>query len=99
VILNSEQDSAAAEHFQFHGPSVCAKAFRVHDAQQAVARAEALLCPPWQERVGPGERQIPAVRAPDGTLLYLVEPASDGSSIYAADFLNQSMSHYCIVSY
>ena len=75
MILNSEQDSAAAEHFQFHGPSVCAMAFRVHDARQAVARAEALLCPPWQERVGPGERQIPAVRAPDGTLLYLVEPA------------------------
>jgi 4-hydroxyphenylpyruvate dioxygenase len=86
MILNSEQDSAAAEHFQFHGPSVCAMAFRVHDARQAVARAETLLCPPWQERVGPGERQIPAVRAPDGTLLYLVEPASDGRSIYADDF-------------
>jgi 4-hydroxyphenylpyruvate dioxygenase len=86
LILNSEQDSAAAEHFQFHGPSVCAMAFRVNDARQAVQRAEALLCPPWQEPVGPGERQIPAVRAPDGTLLYLVEPAADGSTIYDADF-------------
>src|SRR3984885_221991 len=86
MILNSEQDSAAAEHFQFHGPSVCAMAFRVDDASQAVQRAEALLCPPWQEPIGPGERQIPAVRAPDGTLLYLVEPAADGSSIYDADF-------------
>jgi 4-hydroxyphenylpyruvate dioxygenase len=86
MILNSEQDSAAAEHFQFHGPSVCAMAFRVDDAKRAVERAEALLCPPWQEPIGPGERQIPAVRAPDGTLLYLVEPAADGSSIYEADF-------------
>ena len=86
MILNSEQDSAAAEHFQFHGPSVCAMAFRVDDAQQAVQRAEALLCPPWQEPTGPGERQIPALRAPDGTLLYLIEPASDGSTIYDADF-------------
>ncbi|MEA2774714.1 MAG: 4-hydroxyphenylpyruvate dioxygenase [Acetobacteraceae bacterium] len=86
MILNSEQDSAAAEHFQFHGPSVCAMAFRVNNAGQAVARAEALLCPPWQEPIGPGERQIPAVRAPDGTLLYLVEPAADGSTIYDADF-------------
>ena len=58
LILNSEQDSAAAEHFQFHGPSVCAMAFRVDDAKQAVARAEALLCPPWQEHDRPG-------RAPD----------------------------------
>jgi 4-hydroxyphenylpyruvate dioxygenase len=86
MILNSEQDSAAAEHFQFHGPSVCAMAFRVDDAARAVARAEALLCPPWQEPVGPGERRIPSLRAPDGTLLYLVEPAPDGSTIYDADF-------------
>jgi 4-hydroxyphenylpyruvate dioxygenase len=86
LILNSEQDSAAAEHFQFHGPSVCAMAFRVDDAARAVARAEALLCPPWQESVGPGERQIPSLRAPDGTLLYLVEPAANGATIYDADF-------------
>jgi 4-hydroxyphenylpyruvate dioxygenase len=86
LILNREQDSAAAEHFQFHGPSVCAMAFRVDDATRAVQRAEALLCPPWQESTGPGERQIPAVRAPDGTLLYLVEPTSDGSTIYDTDF-------------
>lgn len=86
LILNSEQDSAAAEHFHFHGPSVCAMAFRVDDAQRAVRRAEALLCPEWRERTGPGERQIPALRAPDGTLLYLVEPAADGSTIYDVDF-------------
>ncbi|MEA2728356.1 MAG: 4-hydroxyphenylpyruvate dioxygenase, partial [Acetobacteraceae bacterium] len=86
LILNSEQDSAAAEHFQFHGPSVCAMAFRVDDANQAVQRAEALLCPPWHESIGPGEREIPAVRAPDGTLLYLVEPAADGTTIYDVDF-------------
>jgi 4-hydroxyphenylpyruvate dioxygenase len=86
LILNSEQDSAAAEHFQFHGPSVCAMAFRVDDARQAVRRAEALLCPEWREPVGRGEREIPAVRAQDGTLLYLVEPTRDGSTIYDVDF-------------
>jgi 4-hydroxyphenylpyruvate dioxygenase len=86
LILNSEQDSAAAEHFQFHGPSVCAMAFRVDDATQAVQRAEVLLCPEWHERTGPGEQQIPALRAPDGTLLYLVEPSADGSTIYDVDF-------------
>lgn len=86
LVLNSEQDSAAAEHFQFHGPSVCAMALRVDDAGRAVKRAQALLCPEWEEPIGPGERRIPAVRAPDGTLVYLVEPDPSGRSIYQDDF-------------
>ncbi len=86
MILNSEQDSAAAEHFHFHGQSVCVMALLVDNAAKAVARAEALLCPPWQEPIGPDERAIPALHAPEGTLLYLVEPAPDKSSIYDADF-------------
>jgi 4-hydroxyphenylpyruvate dioxygenase len=86
LVLNSEQDSAAAEHFQLHGPSVCAMAVQVDDARGAVQRAQALLCPGWQERVGSGERRIPAVRAPDGTLVYLVQPDPSGRSIYEDDF-------------
>ena len=78
LVLNREQDSAAAEHFQLHGPSVCAMALRVDDAERVVARAKALLYPDWQERIGEGERHIPAVRAPDGTLVYLVEAEASG---------------------
>ncbi len=74
LVLNAEQDSAASEHFQLHGSSVCAMALRVDDVSRTLARAQALLCPEWQERVGAGERRIPAVRAPDGTLIYLVQP-------------------------
>jgi 4-hydroxyphenylpyruvate dioxygenase len=86
LVLNSEQDSAAAEHFQLHGPSVCAIALRVDDAARAVQRAETLLCPEWRERVGEGERRIRAVRAPDGTLVYLVQPEPSGRPIYEDDF-------------
>jgi len=43
LILNAEQDSAAAEHFQLHGPSVCAIGLKVDDARRAVARARTLL--------------------------------------------------------
>jgi 4-hydroxyphenylpyruvate dioxygenase len=85
-VLNSELDSAASEHFQLHGPSVCAMALRVDDAGRALERARALLCPEWQERVGEGERRIPALRAPDGTLIYLVQPDPSGRSIYEDDF-------------
>ena len=86
LVLNREQDSAAAEHFHLHGPSVCATALRVDSARRALDRAEALLCPEWQEPVGPGERRIPAVRAPDGTLVYLVEPDPAGRDLWEQDF-------------
>src|SRR6185437_3552281 len=73
-VLNCEQDTAASEHFQHHGPSVCALALRVDDPARALARARALLIPDWHERIGEGERHIPAVRGPDGTLIYLIGP-------------------------
>ncbi|MCG5238475.1 bifunctional sugar phosphate isomerase/epimerase/4-hydroxyphenylpyruvate dioxygenase family protein [Azospirillum doebereinerae] len=86
LVLNSEEDSAASEHFQMHGPSVCAMAFRVDDSRRAIARAEALRCVLWRERVGEGERHIPALRAPDGTLIHLVENDAAGRSIWEDDF-------------
>jgi 4-hydroxyphenylpyruvate dioxygenase len=86
LVLNREQDSAASEHFSLHGPSVCAMALRVDDAAAAIARADALLCPAWRQPVGAGEREIPAVRAPDGTLIHLVQPDASGRSIWEDDF-------------
>ncbi len=86
LVLNREQDSAASEHFLLHGPSVCAMALRVDDARAALVRAETLLCQEWHEKVGEGERRIPAVRAPDGTLIYLVQPDASGRSIWQDDF-------------
>ncbi len=79
MVLNFEQDSAAAEHFHRHGPSVCAMALRVADPAAVVARAQALLVQVWHEPTGPGERRIPAVRGPDGTLIYLVEGEAEPS--------------------
>jgi 4-hydroxyphenylpyruvate dioxygenase len=86
LILNSEQDSAASEHFELHGPSVCAVALRVDNAERAVRRADLLLCPEWRERIGAGEHAIPAIRSPDGTLIYLVQPDPSGRRIYDDDF-------------
>jgi 4-hydroxyphenylpyruvate dioxygenase len=86
LVLNAEGDSAAAEHFQLHGPSVCAMALRVDDVASTLDRARTLLCPEWREPTGAGERRIPAVRAPDGTLVYLVQPEAGGHSFWEDDF-------------
>jgi len=86
LLLNGEPDSAASYHFQLHGPSVCALGLRVDDAQRALNRARALKCSLWQEPIGAGERTIPAVRAPDGMLINLIERDSSGRTIYDDDF-------------
>ncbi|CAJ0715580.1 bifunctional sugar phosphate isomerase/epimerase/4-hydroxyphenylpyruvate dioxygenase family protein [Ralstonia mannitolilytica] len=90
VILNMEQDSAASEHFALHGPSVCAIGLKVDDAERAMERARALCCQEWRGPVGPSERSIPALRAPDGTLLYLIDDRQADRSIYESDFVLQS---------
>jgi len=87
VILNMEQDSAASEHFQLHGPSVCAIGLKVDDAGRAMERARALHCHEWRGPVGPSERAIPALRAPDGTLFYLIDDRNADRSIYESDFV------------
>jgi 4-hydroxyphenylpyruvate dioxygenase len=78
LVLNAEQDSAANEHFQLHGPSVCAMALKVDDAARALARARVLLCSEWQEHRGQGERAMPGIRASDGTLILLIGPGGEG---------------------
>ena len=83
IVLNSEPDSAAAEHFQLHGPAVCALGLRVADAAQVVARARALLISDWNEAIGQGERSIPAVRGPSGLLIHLIDQAG----FWAEDFV------------
>jgi 4-hydroxyphenylpyruvate dioxygenase len=57
----------------------------VDSVARTLERARALICPVWHERIGKGEKEIPAVRAPDGTLVYLVEPESGGRSFWEDD--------------
>ena len=87
LVLNSEQDSAASEHFQLHGPSVCAFAVRVDDVGQTLTRARKLLCSDWQEHRGEGELPISGIRNTDGTLILLVEAPRPGEGSWQDDFV------------
>ncbi len=79
LVLNAEQDSAAAEHFLLHGPSVCAMALKVDDVARTMERARALVCSEWQEHRGVGEAPLPGIRATDGTLILLIGPGDSAS--------------------
>ena len=86
LILNAEPYSFAHNFFESHGPSLCATAIRVKDSAQALARAVAYHGQPYRGLVGPNERELAAVRAPDGSLIYLVDQDAQGRTIYDTDF-------------
>ena len=86
-VVNAEKDSFAHSYFLVHGPSVCALAFRVDDAQRTVERAIRYKAQTFRGRVGPNELVIPAVRGLEGSLSYLVARCGDEGAISAVDFL------------
>ncbi|HVX92230.1 MAG TPA: TIM barrel protein [Xanthobacteraceae bacterium] len=86
LILNAEKDSFAHSYFLVHGPSVCALAFRVDDAQRATERALRYKAQTFRGRVGPNELVIPAIRGLEGSLVYLVERFGAQGTIYDVDF-------------
>jgi 4-hydroxyphenylpyruvate dioxygenase len=72
-ILNAEPDSFAQRFARLHGPSVCAIAFRVHDAARAYQRATRLGAWGFANQAGPGELNIPAIKGVGDSLIYLVD--------------------------
>ena len=84
LILNCEPYSFAHNFFEAHGPSLCATALRVKDSAKALERAVAYKGQPYRGLVGPNELELAGVRAPDGSLIYLVDP-SEGT-LYDTDF-------------
>ncbi|MBV7564948.1 3-dehydroshikimate dehydratase QuiC [Pseudomonas sp. sia0905] len=86
IVLNAEPYSFAHGFFESHGPSLCATALRVKDSTSALQRALDYRGHPYRGLVGPNEREIPAMRAPDGSLIYLVDQAEAGQTIYDSDF-------------
>ncbi|KGR93170.1 glyoxalase/Bleomycin resistance /Dioxygenase superfamily protein [Burkholderia sp. ABCPW 111] len=87
IVLNAERDSFADAFFQEHGLSLCASAFRVDDARLAFERAAGYGYAPFSGRVGPNERVLPSVRAPDGSLEYFVDEAPGAPTLYESDFV------------
>jgi 4-hydroxyphenylpyruvate dioxygenase len=95
-IVNAEPDSFAQRFARLHGPSICAIAFRVQDAAKAYKRALELGAWGFDNKTGPMELNIPAIKGIGDSLIYFVDrwrgkngatPNSIGDiSIYDVDF-------------
>ena len=95
IILNLEEDSFARGYFEQHGSSACAVALATDAAAAPLARAEALGAIRVEGQVGPNELTIPAVRAPDGSLVYFFDTHQGGSHGFEADFLIETGAASC----
>ncbi|HEV8095024.1 MAG TPA: VOC family protein, partial [Burkholderiales bacterium] len=73
-------------YFAERGPSICALSLRTDDGIRALNRATAFHCPRFDGKIGPHELRIPAIRAPDGSLIYFVSTAPGQKSLYEIDF-------------
>ena len=82
IVLNAEPYSFARNFFEAHGPSLCAMALKVDNVGPVLERACAFGGQPYRGLVGPNEREVPAVRGPDGGLICkadaLAFPVRDG---------------------
>ncbi|WP_457421756.1 4-hydroxyphenylpyruvate dioxygenase [Roseateles sp. P5_E7] len=96
-IINAETDSFAQRFARLHGPSICAIAFRVQDAGHAYKRALELGAWGFDNKAGPMELNIPAIKGIGDSLIYFVDRwqgkggAAAGAigniSIYDVDFV------------
>ncbi len=85
-IVNGEPESFAQGFARVHGPSVCAIAFRVKNAALAYKRALSLGAWGVENKVGPMELNIPAIKGIGDSLIYLVDRYGERGSIYDVDF-------------
>ena len=96
-IINAETDSFAQRFARLHGPSICAIALRVQDAAHAYQRALELGAWGFDNKAGPMELNIPAIKGIGDSLIYFVDrwqgkggakPGAIGNiSIYDVDFV------------
>lgn len=86
LVVNRDQEGFAHSFNIVNGSGVCALALTVGDAHAALSRAERLLDKPFRQPVRSGEIDVPAVRGPNGSLLYLVDEAGDLARHWDADF-------------
>ncbi|MEM9102592.1 MAG: 4-hydroxyphenylpyruvate dioxygenase [Pseudomonadota bacterium] len=85
-IVNAEPYTHFEAFAQAHGPCACAMAFRVQDANKAMAHAVANGAVAFEGKAGYMELNIPAVYGIGNSVLYFVDRYTDTNNIYNTDF-------------
>ncbi|MFD1342287.1 bifunctional sugar phosphate isomerase/epimerase/4-hydroxyphenylpyruvate dioxygenase family protein [Litorisediminicola beolgyonensis] len=86
VILNRETTGFASSAFATHGTAICDVGLKVEDAGATTRRAVALGAAPFDQPVGPGELDIPAIRSVGGSVMHFIDDRSDLSDVWSIEF-------------
>ena len=86
IILNTETSGFASSSYAMHGTSICDVGLRVDSAEATVRRALALGAKPFNQPVGPGELEIPAIRSIGGSLLHFIDGVSGLDDVWSVEF-------------
>ncbi|MDQ2088690.1 bifunctional sugar phosphate isomerase/epimerase/4-hydroxyphenylpyruvate dioxygenase family protein [Marimonas arenosa] len=90
IILNQETTGFASSAYTMHGTSVCDIGLMVEDATATSERAIALGASPFNQSVGPGELEIPAIRSVGGSVLHFIDEASGLVDVWSVEFRGTS---------
>ncbi|MBU6167053.1 MAG: sugar phosphate isomerase/epimerase and 4-hydroxyphenylpyruvate domain-containing protein [Alphaproteobacteria bacterium] len=85
IVVNSEPEGFAHSFDVMHGASVCALGLVVADVPAALARAQALGVPRFEQAVGPDELDIAGVRGVGGSLLHFIADGAE-AAVWAHEF-------------
>jgi 4-hydroxyphenylpyruvate dioxygenase len=84
-ILVNRTRADDTSHLHGH-TAISAIAVESRDPARSAQRARALLAPEIPRSIGPGEAALPAVTAPDGTILFFCQTDVAGQAGWAGDF-------------
>lgn len=86
IVVNTEKEGLAHSSYLVHGASAYAFGLKVDDAAATVARARALGAEPFEQRHGPDELAIPAIRGVGGGVIYFIDGKSELAKVWEIEF-------------
>lgn len=92
VILNQETTGFANSAYITHGTTICDVGLKVEDAEATSARAKALGAQTFDQAVGPGELEIPAIRSVGGSVMHFIDDQSGLSDVWSVEFTKSAQS-------
>ncbi|CUH79075.1 bifunctional sugar phosphate isomerase/epimerase/4-hydroxyphenylpyruvate dioxygenase family protein [Tropicibacter naphthalenivorans] len=84
IVLNEETTGYAATAWTARGTTICDIGLRTASARDAIARATALGAQPFEQPLGPGELNIPAIRGLSGSVLHMMD--DDLADVWQVEF-------------